>query len=156
MPHTIAIVDLRDNFYSICMYLMFTDILFAIYIFNQKKRFHLENKNWLHEYTARVWELRCTYNAYCLKFSTKWNGMTFAIDSIRNQSSWWNDTSWLINHECIRNQRDTKTIAFICSKLIGISHNLISTVLSLAAHNILLHNFLSFTLNNKYCYYIVA
>lgn len=117
MPHAIAIVDLRDNFYSICMYLMFTDILFAIYIFNQKKRFQWKIKI---DY-MNTWPAYESYHvyAYCLKFSTKWNGMTFAIDSIRNQSYWWNDTSWSINHECIRNQRDTKTIAFICSKLIA-------------------------------------
>lgn len=27
------------------------------------------------------------------------NEMTFPIDWIRNQSAWWNDTSWLINRE---------------------------------------------------------
>lgn len=69
MPHAIAIVDLRDNFYSICMYLMFTDILFAIYIFNQKKRFQWKIKI---DY-MNTWPAYDSYHvyAYCLKFSTK-------------------------------------------------------------------------------------
>lgn len=73
MPHAIAIVDLRDNFYSICMYLMFTDIFVRNLHFQPETAIPMENKNWLHEYTARVRDSRCICILFEIFHQMKWN-----------------------------------------------------------------------------------